>query len=458
MPLAPVPVLPVDYSVSNAKPGIITAVGIVSIVIGSLGMLVGLVSGLYAVGFTIAAAVTSRTTMTAATPAVPTTGLSARIAAVETEVSATELEATPRGLPSPVRRMIVAGLTHKHLLNDEKQNRLHELLAKGGQEIFPAAASGRATATSIADDVTESAELPAGSGQTEGPIYFVVGTGKIELYDDHAVFFPTHNASDRVEPIRVARGVSIDEDDVEAAVISGGSTNGTLTPRQVQAVVNQAQSLSGNRMNLVQLEALTKELNNPAQQYIDTSRGATPPVRQVQSVSMQWDSSAQVSLRHGSLVINPSGQVVSSATMNTGTSLTRLQLRTSASVLTLLTSAAGLMLAIYLLIVGIVTLRQRPTARRLHLIYAVLKLPVGVAAAVGWYLFVADVSCSLGAMAATSAGGGGTGATTNASTVGAMVFAVILGLLACAYPLALLIVMNTRTVRSYYRVTTAPAG
>src|SRR3954447_7352779 len=67
MPLAPVPVLPMDYSSGQARPGIISAVGILSIVIASLGLLGGVVSGLYAVGFTVASAVTSKAASSIAT-------------------------------------------------------------------------------------------------------------------------------------------------------------------------------------------------------------------------------------------------------------------------------------------------------------------------------------------------------------------------------------------------------
>lgn len=449
MPLAPVPVLPVDYSLGQARPGTITAIGIVSIVLASLGLLTGLVGGLYAVGFTIASAVSSRAA--AMTPTSAPTATLTITGGADAESSPAQLSEGPRGLAPPLRQVIIAGLAHKHVFDDEKNNRLHELLAKGGQEIFPAASSGSVSAVAIANDVIECAELPSSDGAAEGPIYFIVGTGKIELYDDHAVFFPTG----RGEPIRVAKGVAIDEDDVEAAAVSGGSTRGALTPAQVQAVVNQAQSLSGNRMNLVQLEALTKELQKPNQPYIQAARGSQPPVRQVQMVNMQFDSSAQVFTRQGFVVISPSGQITSSSTMNPAAAFSRFHIRPSASVLTILATALGLALSIYLLVVGIFTLRQRPGARRLHLIYATLKIPLAILAAVGWFLLISDLTQSFSGVAAM-APPGATAPTPSASTAGALTFAIIFGLAAIAYPVALLIVMNTLNVRAYYRVAFAP--
>jgi hypothetical protein len=449
MAVAPVPVLPVEYTFGQPRPGVITVIGIVSIVLASLGLLTGLVGGLYAVGFTIASAVSSSV---ATMP--PTSAPSATVTAIggsDAQDSADELDAGPRGLAPPARLVIAAGLARKHPFDDEKKNRLHELLAKGGQEIFPAATNGSPSVAAIVNDVTESAELPSADGSAEGPIYFIVGTGKIELYDDHAVFFPTSHG----QPVRIAKGVSIDEDDVEAAAVSGGSTKGTLTPTQVQAVVNQAQSLSGNRMNLVQLERLTKELQNPNQPYIDARRGSPPPVRQVQTVNMQFDSSAQVFMSHGFVVISPSGQTTSSSTMNPAAAFSRFRIRPSASVLTIITSALGLALAIYLLVVGILTMRQRPSTRRLHLIYAALKIPLAVLAAVGWFLFIDDLTRSMTAVASMGPGASSP-PLVGASSAGAMAIAIMLGLAACAYPVALLILMNMRNVREYYRVATAP--
>src|SRR5690242_3017617 len=143
LPLSPLPVLPVDYTVNHARPGIITVVGIVSIVIGSLGLLAGLVSGLYAVGFTIASAVSSSAaaTVPAKTTFRASNSRNANVTVMhaDDEPNAAELTATSGGLAPLVRQAIIAALSRKHPFNDEKRDRLHELLAKGGQEMFPAA-------------------------------------------------------------------------------------------------------------------------------------------------------------------------------------------------------------------------------------------------------------------------------------------------------------------------------
>jgi hypothetical protein len=177
-------------------------------------------------------------------------------------------------------------------------------------------------------------------------------------------------------------------------------------------------------------------------------------VRQITTVTIQPDGSAQVVTTQGFMLINPSGQVTSSSTFSAAAaSFTRFRIRTSASLLTLIETVIGLILAIYLLITGIVTLRQRPSARRLHLIWAMLKIPLAVVGAVGWYLFIYDLTQSLSSMTPMTPAAQTTA--TASSTAGAMVFAIIIGVIGCAYPIALLIVMNTRTVREYFRVSTA---
>src|SRR5689334_9407079 len=82
-PLPPVPVQPIAYStpVSN-RPGIITTIGVISIVVGSLGLLFNGIAGLQAFGMVMIssmtkaavarqAAVKNANTVAAATPAKP---------------------------------------------------------------------------------------------------------------------------------------------------------------------------------------------------------------------------------------------------------------------------------------------------------------------------------------------------------------------------------------------------
>src|SRR5207344_445471 len=54
-------------------------------------------------------------------------------------------------------------------------------------------------------------------------------------------------------------------------------------------------------------------------------------------------------------------------------------------------SVLSLALAIYLLVAGILTLRQSLRGRQLHLIYAIIKIPLVIVAMIGTYLLFSSL-------------------------------------------------------------------
>lgn len=129
-----------------------------------------------------------------------------------------------------------------------------------------------------------------------------------------------------------------------------------------------------------------------------------------------------------SAIGNPAGPVVNPIPTISGTSIT---LQTISSVLAAL-------LAIVLLIAGILTLRARPSGRRLHLWWAVLKIGASVLAAIALYYFYYDLLSGQ----PTGTGGPPTAGVSIMMAVFSFVFALL-------YPIAVLIVMNVRSVRNY---------
>lgn len=104
--------------------------------------------------------------------------------------------------------------------------------------------------------------------------------------------------------------------------------------------------------------------------------------------------------------------------------------------------ANGLMasaLAVLLLAAGIFTLLSRPLGRRLHLAWAALKILGAFLGAVAVYWFYMDIMTSTATMTP------GPSASTGISVMMAL---ISLGL-ALLYPIAVLIVMNVRSVRNY---------
>ena len=62
------------------------------------------------------------------------------------------------------------------------------LLAQAGKKIFPGDANAL-TPAMIRSNITEAGTVP-GIGADHGSTYFIVGTGRVEVFDDHAVFRP----------------------------------------------------------------------------------------------------------------------------------------------------------------------------------------------------------------------------------------------------------------------------
>jgi hypothetical protein len=101
--------------------------------------------------------------------------------------------------------------------------------------------------------------------------------------------------------------------------------------------------------------------------------------------------------------------------------------------------AISLLMAIMLIVAGILILRQSAVARKLHLIYATVKIPLAI---VGGIAYAAMMSQLVGGMGA-AAGAAGT-------SWAFSIMGVALAVIGSLYPIALLITMNTRTVRDYY--------
>jgi cellulose synthase/poly-beta-1,6-N-acetylglucosamine synthase-like glycosyltransferase len=102
-----------------------------------------------------------------------------------------------------------------------------------------------------------------------------------------------------------------------------------------------------------------------------------------------------------------------------------------------ITGVCDFLLAIFLMICGILVLRNSPHARRGHLIYAGLKIPIALVEVVVYVWMMKSVFASM-----STAGGA------NAFVI---ISAAIQGAISCAYPIALLIVMNQRSVKEYYQ-------
>lgn len=439
-PPIPMPALPLEYPAPprDGRPGVITAIGVISIVVASMGLLGNVVAGFYAVGISFAAYAAQRTSVSATI---------ARSSAVSRQQQALaqafpgatsdDLPAGPRGLSASFRNTIITGMEAARPLNNvEQRERLKQLLAKCGKDAFPFAdrpddgISIPFSSETAQRNVSDSGQFPSPTGG-DGPVYYVIGNGKIEVYDDHAVFFPS-DGDDRT-PVRVAKGVT---DDAVAR----------LTAADIDALTARVKSLASGASQ-VQLDAFKQALSDPEQQIIDVGAGSPAPAAQIRIVSLDPTTGALTifTTYNGFVVVDKVGTVTDSTAYNAKV-LGGFRIRASGVVMAVLDAIGSVLLSIYLLVIGIMVLRQSRRGRKLHLIYAWLKLPLVVLGVIGWVMLINDFAASMSQMAPPGSGP----PATSAMAAGFMTVLGVGAVVSLAYPVALLIVLRTRRVKEYY--------
>ena len=127
-----------------------------------------------------------------------------------------------------------------------------------------------------------------------------------------------------------------------------------------------------------------------------------------------------------------------------------IQIPTGAATLSLVESGLRLALAVWLLIAGILTLRNVPRARRMHLWWAVFKLPLLPIGAAASYNVWTPVFTGMFANQPASTAASVTGAVLSMTVSTAFIGAI--------YPITVLILMNVRSTKRFYNSESANAG
>lgn len=211
-----------------------------------------------------------------------------------------------------------------------------------------------------------------------------------------------------------------------------------LTASQVSSAMQAIQWTAGAAPTQAQLSALRAELSKPAQQLILSGNPPSTPSSGV----IDGMGNAYVTFPGGGVVsLNPQGQSIPGPFA--GNPLAMFKISKIACGLTIVDAFLSLGMAIFLLVAAILILRSSPGSRRLHLFYAVVKIPLvlGGTAAVTW--MYADYYASIGAAMP------GSGGFMRGMAYGWGVGFVVVGLI---YPIALLIALNTRRMREYFGV------
>src|SRR5688500_1384240 len=166
VPTAPIPVAPLQWPdappVRRGKPGIITAMGVISIIVACLSGFASFILTFTAIGLLAA----SRAPATWTPPAppqqvVPTPGgVSAVVGGVQVEPSQSE-----DGVHDENQRsMIIAGMTRARSIDAGRRKQLDLLLTVAGRSIFPFISPGTQPQT-IRANVSDSGRLPSASAE-----------------------------------------------------------------------------------------------------------------------------------------------------------------------------------------------------------------------------------------------------------------------------------------------------
>jgi len=424
----PVPVEPLEYSLPSTrtarrKPPALTLVGVLSIIFACLGV----VAGLLTLGLALYFSETAR----AASAAV--TGIARQSAPSNLQPQAPAPGPTPvaaDGLDEPQRREAVRGLQYLRRLRDGRVEQLDAILAKAGKRVLDADGSAPSvTPDRVRSVVLDHGELFTGNRRVAPPEYFKTTTGRLELYDDRAVFYP---------------------DDGSPAVRSAAVSNRPARPLafdQVQALVNQCDASSGNKLNEAQKSALLAVLSNATatQQLVtDTPPGALK--KEPRSVSVHATGGATVRFTRGSLHLGSAGELLPT---EAAASVGAPRPNRGALVTVIALGCAGAALSIFLFIAAVLILRGSKTGRTLHVIWAVAKIAVTIAAAISFHRLTRDFAASLASYADPASP---FSVPQNLPRIWFPTWQIILpAVLGCLYPLLAMLLLWTPGVREYFK-------
>jgi hypothetical protein len=316
------------------------------------------------------------------------------------------------GFPAAKRREAIAGFTEAQALTTAQTQQLDALLNDYGQTVLPYSEE-TINAKLVRGNVASSGKIG-----TESPprVYYQIASGRVEVSDQTAVFFPANNGG----PLRVQ---------IDPAAATQPSQLAVLVQARIEA-------LSGSKLNPAQQQALVGAINNPGQSIIQgrTSSGVQE-VTHAQSgpdgTVFFYTNVAMVTLPpKGGITINNFGAVRGGGG---GVGSFAPKISIAAVSLAFLEDGFAILTAVLLLVAGILMIRQTAWARKLHFVYILLKIP---SLAVGFYAWTR----------LAQEFGGGFGGFGNGMYI---FFAFIFGM-ALVYPLALLIALNLPIMRRYF--------
>jgi hypothetical protein len=434
---APAPAASLPYSlpstlVSRTRPGLVTALGWTSAIVACLGVIASLATIALAALLFVAGKEADRAIASA-----PNTPLAPPSFLVQVDTSRPRvLPVGPDGLPDPQRRLAVNAIYSLRALRPPRMEQLDAILARAGKRILALEAVAPLGVEQVRSAVLDHGEMFAVNRRVAPPEYFKTSAGRLELYDDRAVFFP----EDGSPPVR--------------STTASAAMPRPLTPEQVQAVVKQVQEAQGgSKLTPAQVSGLSAVLSLPNQKLAQVSSGLNGEPR---SVTTYPGGEATIKFAGGELHLGRQGQILPGPPPPPGSgppsaaNVTALALSETAAV-------AALGLAVVLFVAAVATLRRTgrrtATGRKLHAVWALLKLPVAAGGGLALCWMLNTFTEAVGAAPANAIfAGSGTARLLSWADL-AYGWAVAAAVLGGLYPLIVLVLLRTRTVREYYNPT-----
>lgn len=436
---------PVDYRSSMvrsySRPGIITAIAVTGIIVAALSMITTIFTGC-----TSALVMgNSRNSAGATRTPLPKTGI-------------TVTTAQPRSvnaLSDSDSIAVIHALTLRRQLLEVRRGSLKNFLAEHGKLVFDDS-DGGLTSNKITARIGQTG-TEFSNGKT-GPEFFVLTAGpgiklpgRLRLFDDRAVFKPDDYSPDLRSEAKA---------DDPAAATESAITEG-LDDDQVRAVIGQIKAQSNNNLNAAQTATLTSLLQTPAYaNWLQDSSTIAGLTAQVKSAAVADDGSVIITFTMGKLTLDPQGnhvgpmpvappaiaatQPVNPIASGWGGGTLRVD-QTSCS-LGMADAAVSGMLAIYLLVIAILSLKRNPIGRKFYFIYIAVKIAIGIVAVIAFSGIITSLN-------ATSAPGTFSIAqSASRFFAGIASAALTFSIIGLAYPVVILLVlMLSKTARDYYR-------
>jgi hypothetical protein len=390
--------LPYQSPDSEARPGILTTLGVIGVILGALGIFI---NGIFGMGTYFVSTVSQRVQIMQANMTLPTAAIPGQVVSGD-------------GFEPDQRKIIIDALNNARPLTPVRQKQLDDLLADQGRKLITLSDQSL-TPDRLATFISDVKEMPNPDGP---PVdVFILGSGRLEISDQTAVFFPNGG----MDAVRAG-------DNGPSAVAANVSPGGTaLTQEQIDAAMGQIRQMTNQDLTATQKQTLEAALQYPSQSLFVSANDTTAIAGEISDAKYGTDGTLRVSTDIMKFAITSSG-LGTMAPLQT-TNLASPAFSAAVNPYMVFAFINGC-LAVYLLICGILMLRNLPSARTLNLVYAIIKIVVGLL----WFvIYLATVIPS---------------ASTGTSN-SAMLF-IVLPILGMVFPIVLLIALRTHAVRQYY--------